>query len=254
MDLILFETPLQWECRYQLEAVRSPSIIADALISRKCALSYYLFVQKQITKIFGLALLFFGIAVPVSFGPKKYLNISMFFFIFGYATLSALIPVMYISILKELCKKFDFLYLMGNSLVFCIGIFIVFKGFYPNYLRILFFVFSFVGYFWICAMDALPLDILPHKQKSYWCIVFFFMNMFLSFVYIFTPVIEDKTEKKWEFFLGWRVWDVASIIAGASLNETMFMGRIVYFSFIYPGHYTIIRFPVKQKSLKVLKE
>merc|ERR1719483_985775 len=50
-DHYVLQTPLQWECRYQRETfrIRSPSIIADALISSNCALSYYLFVQKHIT-------------------------------------------------------------------------------------------------------------------------------------------------------------------------------------------------------------
>ena len=138
---------------------------------------------------------------------------------------------------------------MGNAFVFVVGECIIFKDSFPISLLVIYSIFSYLAFVLLFALDAIPPDILSHKRKAYCTLVIFIMSALTALDMAFYSSYERQTGKTWEFYLGWKKWDLLSIIAGCIANITLFVGRMFWTSFNNPGYYTIIRSMVKQKSL-----
>ena len=159
-------------------------------------------------------------------------------------------PLCYVSILKQLCVKFDFIFLFGNIAIFHILDFFMMKnygfGFYVELFRT---VSSFLAKVLVLLLDAIPVEILSHKGKTYFFMMAFFVYFIISIWLSFMSSYETDTGRTWKYRIGNQEWDLASIAATCYLNFTLFMGRIVWTSITQPGYFTIIRSWIKQKSL-----
>ena len=114
-----FETPLQLESEYK-DIPHTSSIIADLFLSREKALSYYLFIQKYINfwilllglvMLFALLIIILELRIEADSIPTILVRVPRLILII------MLIPIFHISLFKELCKRFSYLFLIGNAFV-----------------------------------------------------------------------------------------------------------------------------------------
>ena len=241
LQIECYETPVQLEWQYGEDSLLDSSIIADLFLSRENALFYYLFIQKNIS----LALLLVVLVQSLHFLLGIDLNSTASIFLrFPYVIImSMLVPVFQISLLKEVCKRFTFLFLMGNLFVLAISYAII-RYEIDIWIKICNVVDILMTHFVIFAFDAIPWEVFSHKTKAYWTALFF---VYYSFLNIYHSLFVNE---KHMFRLGWRDWDLVSISLTSSVNITLFLGKIAWNAFTHPGHFTIIRSLVKQKSLE----
>ena len=119
-------------------------------------------------------------------------------------------------------------------------------GFYAQLFRGVSFVLANVS---VLVLDAIPVEILSHKGKTYFFTMYFFVYFIVWIFLSFVSPYEKATGRTWKYRIGDQEWDLASIAATCHLNITLFIGRIVWTSITQPGYFTIIRSWIKQKSL-----
>jgi len=244
----MLQTPIEWECKYEGKAAKNPSIVADLFLSRNRALSYYSFVKRNISKMIACFIAFFLLG-NITFPFVQ--TLALLFSTIAIFILSSLIPLFYISILKELFGKFPFRYIMGNAFVYIVGQTIILGDLVDGYLLLSFDIFWVLGFLILFSLDAMPPDILSNTCRGWFTMAVFFGGMVIVIYIGVFEYFEKLTGRTWTFQIGyWKTWDLVSVMTGCALNITLFVGRISYTSFTNPGYYTIIRSVVKQKSLK----
>ena len=243
---ILFETPLQFDCKQSNTDVYDSSIVAELFLPRNYALSYYLWIQKNISILLGVAV----ILGMLNIWLDSYLLFHVFCSICLFSIPIVIFPPCYVSIFKKLCVKFDFIFLFGNIAIFQIVDFFMMKdygfGFYVELSRA---VSWFLANVSLLVLDAIPVEILSHKGKTYFFMMAFFVYFNISIRLSFMSPYEKATGRTWKYRIGNQEWDLASISATCFLNLTLFIGRIAWTAITQPGYFTIIRSWIKQKSL-----
>merc|ERR1712062_322975 len=143
-------------------------------------------------------------------------------------------PIIHISILLELLKMWDTLYLTMCILCFSIANYImnIRAGLSP--------VFMFFYYFVIIActlniifLDAIPLSIFPLSAKQ---ITFTITSILFVFGLARSVLIEHSEDIDYEFTIG-KTWYLSQISAYTFGTLTIFICKICVTSFIFPRDY-----------------
>ena len=154
----------------------------------------------------------------------------------------------HIRLLQMVCRKFEFLYLTGNVLLYLILWIIMApapKSFGGKIMC------AFGNALWLLSVflyDTIPYPIFSQKLRA----MMVYSLMFVWTIININNIFQTSTEElfgSWEINLGFKTWDLVDVYVSIQMNIAIFMGRMVWMLYYYPGHYILLRSVVKQQSL-----
>ena len=165
--------------------------------------------------------------------------------------LTIFLPTFHQSIFFRLGRKFEFLYLCGNTFVYVLITTFIFEDGLNHVFVLSFVLLISPSLLSLIAMDAWSSKILSERPKI---LILFCLTVHLLIdgsLRSLTSQIEDQLygSNKQILFFG-QSWKLNNINATILWNFGCFFGRILVQMIHYPGHYTILRSIVKQKSYR----
>jgi len=233
VDYYDLEVPLILES--QFKRVHQPTIVAQLFLPRERALKLYKLIKtnRRLWLSVGISFLLLAfIMKSVSDAAYRTLILICYMVMTSYLT-----PILHVSILQELLKMWDTLYLTSCLLCYAISSTILYSrdGEHPVYITFYYILFV-MCVFNVIFLDAVPGSIFPLSAKQF-C---FTIVAFAMFYWMTRFIIFEEAESDVTFHVG-KTWELTDISAWSFGTLTIYTIKICLSSFIFPRDYILLK-------------
>jgi len=233
VDYYDLDVPLILES--QFKRVHQPTIVAELFLPRERALKLYKLIKsyRRLWLSVGIFFLLFAIIMK-TFSDSAFRALVLVCYI---VMTSALTPILHVSILRELMKMWDTLYLTSCLLCYAISSTVLYSrdGEHPVYITFYYILFV-MCVFNVIFLDAVPGSIFPLSAKQFcFTIVAFIFGYWMTRFIIF-----EETESDVTFRIG-KTWELTDISAWSFGTLTIYICKICLSSFIFPRDYILLK-------------